>query len=1095
MCKAQQGDTTATRHVLEHARALSDSGRFREALQLNQQALDSYQKTVGEDHILRAKGYNWRSAIYLDSGARDQSLLAVTQSMKINKNPSQAYDSLVQAHSYQLLGAIKQGQGAYDTALIHYHQALSIQQAINGMNHPSVAFLHNYLAHFYREKGQYELALTQIDSAMAIAAKLSRDTADFFARIYSTTGWVYQDMRIYDLALEYYQKSLQRYMELWGSGHPKLAEIYHNLAKIYTRIYDHDKALAYLDKALALRLTVSNDRHWQVGFIYLNYGAIWDDRGDFDLALQYYEKALEIMLKTQGPSHFKVGMLYYNMGSSYDDKGDYVQASDYYWKAIEILRSNFGDNHPYIAGLYNNLGILYKNQGGYELALTYYDKSIAMYRTLGGDNNPRLPRIYHNIGLVYELTGKYEQALAQYRHAIDIMRVTVGENHPEIAVYYSSMGFLYLELEDDANSWMYFHKAYHVLAYDPSVYDDFLQVPDFFALYWVLKGMEGYYQKKYQRGQDPRYLDSLQTHYQTMLAFEEYTQQNYTTSSTRLHYASQARPTFEGAINNLLARQELEDLTHAFSLAEKTKSRQLAEHLQVTSPQNSYGLPDSLIQQEQDVAVAIAEYETKSYQEKYETAVPNDSILSSYNDQLFVHRQARNQLLASFKKSYPAYYQLRYSQQVIDIEAVQQDLLSHSNQALIEYFVGDSNIFIFVILRDTFHLLSLNRDFPLEQWVSDMRCALIADYHPSFSCHASDSIEIEERERYAQSAFQLYQKIFEPIQGFLSADITEIILIPDGILAYVPFEALISRSPEGLRSYAAYEYLLKKYTISYAYSATLQQEMQNKQHQQTPTKNLLAFAPSFSQETDEARLEGQKTNQLKPLIYNTLEARNIGKILKGKVVTDNAATKATFIRQANAYRILHLSTHGKANDRVGDYAYLAFHIPPESEASQETWRLYNRDLYNMKLNADMVVLSACETGIGELQHGEGIISLARGFSYAGAKSIITSLWSVDDRSTKTLMESFYSYLKLGLPKHQALRKAKLDYLEAHPGFQKSPFFWATFILIGDTKSVDLEDKQGMYWAFGLGLLLLLGILLYLKRAKGSNSAQWLKLPT
>ena len=180
------------------------------------------------------------------------------------------------------------------------------------------------------------------------------------------------------------------------------------------------------------------------------------------------------------------------------------------------------------------------------------------------------------------------------------------------------------------------------------------------------------------------------------------------------------------------------------------------------------------------------------------------------------------------------------------------------------------------------------------------------------------------------------------------------------------------------------------------------------------------------------------------------------------------------------YSVIHLSTHGKADDRVGDYSFLAFTEIPDS---LENEYLYVRDLYNLRLNADMVVLSACETGIGELQRGEGILSLARGFTYAGAKSIINSLWSVNDQSTKFLMERFYTYLLEGLDKDAALRQAKLDYLAS--GENADPYFWAAFVPVGDMSPVELKDKN-INWLWGLGGISLVAILLvWLRRGRGA----------
>lgn len=180
------------------------------------------------------------------------------------------------------------------------------------------------------------------------------------------------------------------------------------------------------------------------------------------------------------------------------------------------------------------------------------------------------------------------------------------------------------------------------------------------------------------------------------------------------------------------------------------------------------------------------------------------------------------------------------------------------------------------------------------------------------------------------------------------------------------------------------------------------------------------------------------------------EVITASKIWKGDYYISSEATEDKFKKVADNYRIIHLSTHGVADNRAGDYSYLAFAQVPDSVENE---LLYVRDLYNMHLNADLVILSACETATGEMKLGEGIISLARAFAYAGAKSMVTSLWVANDVTTKNLMREFHTYLKKGLPKAQALRLAKLRYLDKHAGEVSHPFFWAGFVPIGDMSPI------------------------------------------
>ncbi|MFT5386704.1 MAG: CHAT domain-containing protein, partial [Saprospiraceae bacterium] len=383
---------------------------------------------------------------------------------------------------------------------------------------------------------------------------------------------------------------------------------------------------------------------------------------------------------------------------------------------------------------------------------------------------------------------------------------------------------------------------------------------------------------------------------------------------------------------------------------------------------------------------------------------------------------------------------------------VQQQLLT-DNQSLIEYFVGDSSIFVFLVQKDNFEVHEIKKDFPLEEWVQEMTKEGIYGYYTLSRAERNATLQDNTIINYTNAAQGLYEKLLAPFEDKLTKDL---IIIPDGVLGYVPFEALLTAAPPREGAFRAYPYLIKKYQISYCYSATLLQEMKQKQHQQTPTESLLAMAPFYQGDVHEmvARIDTSELlalrDSLAALPASGEEVAAIVKILDGTPSYGSAASLQQFEQLAANYRILHLSTHGKADDRVGDYAYLAFGVPDEAGTFD---RLYARDLYNYSLNADMVVLSACETGIGKLQRGEGIISLARAFAYAGAKSIFTTLWQVSDEKTKDLMVYFYKNLKKGKTKDEALRNAKLEYLEKNEREAIHPFFWAGLIGIGDMSPV------------------------------------------
>ena len=237
----------------------------------------------------------------------------------------------------------------------------------------------------------------------------------------------------------------------------------------------------------------------------------------------------------------------------------------------------------------------------------------------------------------------------------------------------------------------------------------------------------------------------------------------------------------------------------------------------------------------------------------------------------------------------------------------------------------------------------------------------------------------------------------------------------------------------------------------------------------------MAIAPDFKQ--DSRKLE---------LLQNDLELERILKSITGDVLKDHEATLPNFIEKTNAnkYQIIHFASHAEANDHFGAFSWLAL---TEIKDTSDNEALYAQDLYHLRLPSELVVLSACKTGVGELRIGEGIISLARGFFYAGAKSIVTSLWNVNDDATADMMEFFYQNLKKGQSKDLALQNAKLRFIEEYPA-EGHPYYWAAFVVLGDKEGLKLRRENPFIPYLFLGsILILLTILLLGTRDMGTST--------
>ena len=312
-----------------------------------------------------------------------------------------------------------------------------------------------------------------------------------------------------------------------------------------------------------------------------------------------------------------------------------------------------------------------------------------------------------------------------------------------------------------------------------------------------------------------------------------------------------------------------------------------------------------------------------------------------------------------------------------------------------------------------------------------------------------DALYLAQAKKWAFYAHALYEKLVAPVASQLRG---ELLISPDGAIAYIPFEMLLCSVPEHPEAYKTHHYFIKDFPVSYTASAAMLQVMCQQSDGTRAPKPFWGLAPYFDPASMGAisQRSGQTRIDWQPLLYSGQEVKTLQKITGGSISLGKDATRKSFMEQAGQYRILHLSTHAQSNDANGDYSFILF--SEGNEKAPEQAMMFVNEIYQLRLNADMVVLSACETGLGQIQGGEGVISLSRAFAYAGAASVMTSYWPVADRQTPVLMEAFYEqYYDGKLTKAKALQQAKLKYIQQSVrNDEAQPYFWAGFFLVGNT---------------------------------------------
>ena len=503
---------------------------------------------------------------------------------------------------------------------------------------------------------------------------------------------------------------------------------------------------------------------------------------------------------------------------------------------------------------------------------------------------------------------------------------------------------------------------------------------------------------------------------------------SFKNSTDKLFLIENAYPIFESGI---AASQNLYKssnngiyIDEAFQFSENSKSVLLLEALLSSKATEFAKIPKKILSRETQLKAEITHIEKQ--------IAVSENLEEGIEDQLFNLRQELRNMVVDIETKYPAYYDLKYNNKIKTLPEVQDNL--SKNELFISYFYGNQNIYSIAISKNEKSFYTIEITDELEEHISDL--------------HAMLSNPKSKPDSLSKLSHKLYQKLLGPILE--SHPQERIILAPDGLLNYIPFGSLVTNERER-------RYLIEDRTISYVNSATLWSQLNSKEQN---SANLLAFAPSFNANIPS---DGTRSQVLGNLPHNRNEVQQILTSFTGKSFINDQATLQNFTATLSDYSVLHLATHAVFNDKNPEYSYLAF--TPKSESDD---LLFVKDLYNLTLNASLVTLSGCESGIGELKRGEGFLSLARGFFYSGAASISSTLWKVNDNSSSKLMGEFYENLADGKPKDASLREAKLSFLKKNKeNGLAHPYYWSGYIIQGNTQPLVTSTKWQWYLYGGI----------------------------
>ncbi|MEO1260696.1 MAG: CHAT domain-containing tetratricopeptide repeat protein [Bacteroidota bacterium] len=940
-----------------------------------------------------------------------------------------------------------------DLAINYFEKAGAVYQQIEPVPHKSIAYNFSNIGICHKNQEKYGKAIEFYQKAIDYAASTIGENIEGIGNAHMNKGNIFRRLGQYEKAISSYEKSIGIFKEVLQPPHVRFGIVYTNLGLTHENIKDFEKANYFNQKALQSFLATVGDKHYYTYSLYHNMGIIFKETGEYAKALDYERKALAIgreMFSTDPV----IGDIYTMMGSAYREMGELEPALNNYQKGFDFKRKHYPDNEHSLTHSYNGLGLTYTDLGEFDKAIYFFEKDIAIEKNLFGDNYPDLAYTLNSLASVYFKKKEFNTALKYYHKSFDISNYNFGENHPRTAFVLVNIGNLYLEQNKWEEALNYFERAEKSFGVGESLEKDWPDLSSYSYLPKIFYGKGKALEAIYANTNDLAFLEKAISNWSKGVAYLEHLRWSLETARSKNILTEKSYPIYEGAIrSNLLAYEQTNNnnyLNNIFTAFEKSKNFLMLQTISSLKAKQFSSIPDSLLEKEKQLKTEIAWLETQHLKEREEKKI-NESKIDSLSESIFFKKKLLVNLIRSYEEGHPKYFELKYGTDYTTIKSLQKKLAP--NQTLLEYFVGKNDMYIFVVSPKGTKVIKTKIDFPLERWITELRES-ITDY-PTAN-NKSEKLYNQGFGIYQKTAHQLFQKLIAPI-GELSESL---IIVPDDVLWNIPFEVLLKH--ENGDKYKSLPFLLLDHNIAYGFSATLWQEIKQLK---SSNKKLLAIAPSFKQ----SDFENTRDKVFKELKFNKTEVIEIVDKIGGTSMTDTFATKNAFIKIGKQYALLHLATHVYLDENNSENSYLAF-----SPSDSAGWKLYVRDLYNQYFPSEMVVLSACKSGVGKIQKGEGLISLSRGFAYAGAKSLVTSLWQVNDRATSNIMTSFYEGLKLNKNKDTALRQAKIEYLKNQKeDHLASPFYWAAFVALGNMETIGFNSSHYFYYLSGAVFVLAL----------------------
>ncbi len=1001
------------------------------------------------------------------------------------------------AEVYEYWGRHLQNQENFITSVDFFQKSLEIRLKLYGEKDRSLVKCSIGLGKSEISLGNQNKGKKQIEKALSIAKDIPEKENILLAHAYEGLALYYFHQKKYKNALNSRVKGL-KIAELLPDSPSHLfflANVYANLGTTYLDMNELSNSKPFFEKAIEIYQKILPPNHRRLGMVYTNYSSTIRLSGDINYAIVLLKKSLAVFLQNQADSVL-VGYVYFQLALNYGEQFLFRKTIEYYQKALPIFSKPGREEFPLIINIYIGLGDCHRMEKEIEAAEIFFKKALKIAVDYYGEESISVVRIHKFLGVYHIANNQPLEAQKHLYIALEKYK-NIKENQViDLADIWVQLGHSHRIQQQFLSEIQCHHKAFAIHTkqnYTPNIYDyyyDFLMQVNFLTIDYLsifnfirykANAFFSYYCYSSKSMKD---LQAALDGYKLIFEIGKRFLQSFHSEETKLivkkHIYTDASVFFE--INNALFEltQNRRYTQYSFELFEKNKAYLLLESIQAKLSIKKSRLPVHLREQETKLKKQLILLQ-KNIQTQEQGQKTEKKLLQKHQDDYFNAYNEFESLKKQLETDYPDYYLQKYSTKIVSISSLQSSLQSH--QTVLSYFIGEEKIYLFAITSDEYEVFAMEKP---DNWTG-----LIHNY--------LQSIKFHQKEKFQQLSFELYQILLQEAIDYLidpfEDETRQVFIIPHAELHYLPFETIILSEADKSMPYSELDYLLNHCQISYHYSATLLHldlQKQTTQAEPAPTEiTFTGFAPVYETTSNEQKqaLELMQSDYATavnrseavrgdgtwlPLPHSKIEVENIAQLfeqqgLNSQAFLHEAATKHNLEEQIGKSRFVLIAAHGIVNDEFPELSGLVLAesggrqtingrretVDVERSVEQiavEDCILNMKEVAMIPMNADLVVLSSCESGIGELHKGEGMMAVNRGFLASGAKNVVSTLFKVNDRASSELTQLMFRYILESLSRGvgresyaTALQKAKLDLLKRKG---MSPKMWSGFVLFG-----------------------------------------------